>query len=199
MRLITCTDQVERCVPVGRVRVCDRKGIIAPGRPGNDDVKEELGNLTNPDGETGDLRDALTGAHVFIGVSVGGLLGGDDIRRMADDPVVLAMANPIPEIMPDEARAAGAAIVGTGRSDYPNQVNNVLAFPGLFRGALDARARLFTDTMKFAAMEAIAESVHEPTPGRILPHPFNRSVAVEVARRVAEAARASGVCHDDWE
>ena len=113
---------------------------------------------------------------------------------MAPDPIVLAMANPIPEIRPEEALSGGARIVGTGRSDYPNQVNNVLAFPGLFRGALEARATRFTNSMKLAAVDAIAAAVEEPTPGRILPSPFDRSVAVNVAERVAEAARRAGVC-----
>ena len=194
-RLLTCVDADERCIPVGRLRICDSKGILFPGRPGNDEVKEELARLTNPEGDTGDLRAALRGADVFIGVSRGGLLGADDIRTMADDPIVLAMANPIPEVTPDEARAGGAAIVGTGRSDYPNQVNNVLAFPGLFRGALEARATRFTDRMKFAAVDAIVASVGEPTAGRILPEAFDRSVPVAVAQAVAEAARDGAVCH----
>ena len=192
-RLLTCVEEDERCIPVGRLRVCDSKGIIAPGRAHMDPVKAELAQLTNPDGELGSLRDALRGADVFIGVSRGNLLQAEDIRTMGTDPIVLAMANPIPEIDPDQARSGGAAIVGTGRSDYPNQVNNVLAFPGLFRGALAARASRFTNQMKFAAIEAIAEHVHEPTPGRILPEAFDRSVAVAVAKRVAEAARSSGV------
>ena len=113
---------------------------------------------------------------------------------MAPDPIVFAMANPTPEIMPDEAIAGGAAVVGTGRSDFPNQVNNVLAFPGLFRGALEARAKRFTNRMKFAAIQAIAGHVPEPTRRQVLPLAFDRSVAVEVARAVAAAARAEGVC-----
>ena len=153
----------------------------------------EIGRLTNPEAQQGKLADALAGADVFVGVSRGDLLGAEEIRRMADDPIVLAMANPVPEIMPEEARRGGAAIVGTGRSDFPNQVNNVLAFPGLFRGALAVRATRFTGAMKLAAMQAIAACVEEPTPKRILPSPFNRSVATNVASAVAEAARDSGV------
>jgi malate dehydrogenase (oxaloacetate-decarboxylating) len=192
-RLVTCVESDDRCIPVGRVLVCDSKGIIAPGRAHMDPVKEELARLTNADGLSGSLRDALRGADVFIGVSRGNLLRAADVRTMAADPIVLAMANPTPEIDPDEARAGGAAIVGTGRSDHPNQVNNVLAFPGLFRGALEARASRFTNAMKFAAVEALTDHVREPTPGRILPEAFDRSVAVAVAKRVAAAARASGV------
>ena len=195
--LLTCTDQSEHCIPVGKLRVCDSRGILAPGREHNDEVKESLARLTNPDGEEGDLRKALEGADVFIGVSRGNLLKADDIRRMNADSIVLAMANPTPEILPDEAKRGGAAIVGTGRSDFPNQVNNVLAFPGLFRGALEARAQRFTEGMKFAAIDAIARCVPEPTPGAILPPAFDRSVAVNVARAVAEAAHRAGVCYEE--
>lgn len=190
-RLLTCVDGDERCIPVGRLTICDSRGILAPGREHQNATKEELARMTNPEGRSGGLRDALRGADVFIGVSRGNLLNGEDVRTMATDPIVLAMANPTPEIDPAEARAAGAAIVGTGRSDYPNQVNNVLAFPGLFRGALAARAQRFTDRMKFACIDAIAEHVGEPTAGRILPEAFDRSVAVAVANRVAAAARGT--------
>ena len=194
-RLLSCTDEDDRCIPVGKLRVCDSTGILWPGRPRNSELKEELARLTNPDGEQGDLRTALRGADAFVGVSRGDLLDAADIRTMAPDPIVLAMANPTPEIHPDEARKGGAAVVGTGRSDFPNQVNNVLAFPGLFRGALEARATRFTNSMKFAAVDAIAGAVAEPTPGRILPEPFDRSVAVTVAHVVADAARRAGICH----
>jgi malate dehydrogenase (oxaloacetate-decarboxylating) len=195
-RLLTCVEDHDRCIPVQSVRICDSRGILAPGREHQDAVKEELAVQTNPEGQRGTLRDALAGADIFIGVSKGGLLKAEDIRSMAKDPIVLAMANPDPEILPAEAEAGGAFVVGTGRSDFPNQVNNVLAFPGLFRGALQARARCFTNAMKFAAVEAIAECVIEPTPHRILPSPFDRSVASRVASAVAEAARAGGVCAD---
>lgn len=181
---------------VGKLRVCDSKGVLVPGAPRNSAVKEEIARLTNPEGESGDLRSVLAGADVFVGVSRGGLLQADDVRTMAKDPVVLAMANPTPEIEPDEARAGGAAVVGTGRSDHPNQVNNVLAFPGLFRGALAARATRFTDAMKLAAVDAIVESVSEPTPNRILPTPFNRSVAVMVGSAVEAAARRDRVARE---
>ena len=194
-RLLTCQDAGGRCEAVRSIAICDSRGRIAPGRDHQDPVKEELARLTNPEGRTGSLHEALEGAHVFIGVSRGGLLDGDDVRRMAPDPIVLAMANPEPEIDPEVAREAGAAVVGTGRSDHPNQVNNVLAFPGLFRGALRARATRFTDSMKLAAVEALAGLVAEPTAGRILPEAFDRSVAPAVAGAVERAARAAGVCH----
>jgi malate dehydrogenase (oxaloacetate-decarboxylating) len=193
-RLLTCAEGGDRCIPVKRIRVCDSKGIVWPGRPGNDEIKEELGADTNPEGDEGTLEDALRGADVFIGVSRGDLFGADVVRTMAQDAIVLAMANPIPEVRPEEALRGGARVVGTGRSDYPNQVNNVLAFPGLFRGALEARATRFTTSMKLAAVDAIAEAVEEPAAGRILPSPFDRSVAVAVADRVAQAARRAGVC-----
>ena len=197
--LLTCQNEDSgACSIMGRVRVCDSKGILWPGRPGNDEVKEDIARRTNPQKQQGDLRDALVGANVFIGVSKGNLLKADDVKTMAKDPILLAMANPIPEIDPEEARRGGAAVVGTGRSDYPNQVNNVLAFPGLFRGALEARAQRFTASMRLAAVEAITGCVEEPTPGRILPSPFDRSVAPRVARAVAEAAREGGVCRDGW-
>lgn len=195
-RLLNCTEGNERCIPVGKLRICDSKGILAPGRDANDEIKEEIARETNPDGESGDLRDALRGADVFIGVSRGNLLKKGDIETMAGDPIVFAMANPTPEIDPEEARSGGAAIVGTGRSDYPNQVNNVLAFPGLFRGALEARAKRFTEGMKFAAIDAIADAVSEPTAGQVLPGAFDRSVAVAVAKAVSEAARNADVCYD---
>lgn len=194
--LLTCQEQADQCIPVGSLRVCDSKGILWPGRPGNNPQKETIARLTNPDGDQGDLRDALRGANAFIGVSKGNLLNADDIRLMEPESIVLAMANPTPEIMPDEAMRGGAAIVGTGRSDFPNQVNNVLAFPGLFRGALEARAKRFTTSMKFAAIQAICDGVEEPTANRILPSPFNRSLAVSVANAVAEAARRAKVCYE---
>jgi len=195
--LLGChSGDTDQRVPVGKIRVCDSKGILWPGRPGQNPTKEEIARVTNPEAQQGDLRDALRGADVFIGVSRGNLLVADDIRSMAKDPIVFAMANPTPEIDPEEARAGGAAIVGTGRSDYPNQVNNVLAFPGLFRGALEARARKFNAAMKLAAVSAIVDCVQEPTPGRILPAPFNRSVAPQVAAAVRAAAETSGVCRN---
>jgi len=184
----------QQIVPVRRVLVCDSRGVLAPGREGQDAIKEELARLTNPDGFAGSIRDALVGADVFLGLSRGNVIGRAEIQAMAPGPIVLALANPAPEIDPEEARAAGAAIVGTGRSDYPNQVNNVLVFPGLFRGALDARASRFTPSMKLAAAQALIRMVPEPTPDRILPSPLDRAVPATVGRAVAKAAREDGVC-----
>jgi malate dehydrogenase (oxaloacetate-decarboxylating) len=137
----------------------------------------------------------MKGADIFVGVSAPGLVTGEMVRSMAKDPVILAMANPTPEIMPDEARAAGASIIGTGRSDFPNQINNVLAFPGIFRGALDARASDINDEMKIAAANAIAGLItdSELTPDYIIPAPFDPRVAPAVASAVHDAARKSGV------
>ncbi len=194
-KLLAGDEELERPPRVAKVRICDSRGIVFPGREGNNAIKEELGRLTNPKAQAGSLADALRGTDVFIGVSRGNLLHAEDIRTMAQDAIVLAMANPVPEIDPEEAESGGALVIGTGRSDYPNQVNNVLAFPGMFRGALEARATRFTDSMKLAAVDALVEAVDEPSACRILPAPFDRSVAVEVANRVAGAARQSGVCH----
>ena len=170
--------------------MCDRKGILWEGREGVVGHKLELARLTNPEGVKGGLKEAMVGADVFVGVSSPGLLTGDMIKTMAKNPVVFAMANPVPEIMPEEAIAAGVKVMGTGRSDFPNQINNVLAFPGLFRGALDARSRNITDEMKLAAAYAIAGIVSEEelNPEYIIPSPFDKRVAKEVAEKVMEAA-----------
>ena len=192
-RLLSCVDTSDRCIPVAELLVCDSRGVIGPDREGLDPVKAEMLEHTNRDRISGTLADAVRGADVFIGVSKAGVLNQDHVRSMARDAVVLAMANPEPEILPDEALAAGAAVVGTGRSDFPNQVNNVLAFPGLFRGALEVGATRFTSGMKFAAIDAIASCVQGPSPTRILPAAFDRSVAFSVGRAVAEAAHRDGV------
>lgn len=176
------------CVPVKDIVVCDSRGAIHRNRTDLSPEKEAILGFTNRSGQEGSLQEVLRGKDVFIGVSRGNLLNQDDIRSMADDPIVLAMANPIPEIMPDDARAAGAAIIGTGRSDFPNQVNNVLAFPGIFRGALNARASSITDTMKIAAAHALADAVEDRCPERILPDPLDRSIAPRVAQAVQTAA-----------
>ncbi|MEM7698749.1 MAG: NADP-dependent malic enzyme, partial [Verrucomicrobiota bacterium] len=189
-KLLRCIDMDPGvCTPVADVVICDSKGSIHRQRTDLNSQKTDLLRFTNRDDRSGTLRDILKGADVFVGVSKGNLIGRDDVARMADSPVILAMANPIPEILPDEARAGGAAIVGTGRSDFPNQVNNVLAFPGIFRGALDARATQITAAMKLAAAHALAAAVDELGPDRILPSPLNRSVAPRIARAVAEAAK----------
>ncbi|MGH7279968.1 MAG: malic enzyme-like NAD(P)-binding protein, partial [Polyangiaceae bacterium] len=151
----------------------------------------EKGNREN---KTGTLADAMIGADVFIGLSTGNLVTADMVKSMRKDPIVFPMANPTPEIMPDLARAAGAAVVGTGRSDFANQINNVLAFPGIFRGSLDAGATRIHDDMKLEAARALAEYVAEPNVERILPDPLDRNVAPRVGKAVAEAAKRAGVC-----
>ncbi len=173
---------------VGNIVVCDSKGAIYKGRDHLNSEKERLLEFSNKENIQGTLRDVLKNADVFIGVSKGNLLGSADIKLMAKDPFVFAMANPIPEIMPDLAIAAGAAVVGTGRSDFPNQVNNVLAFPGIFRGALDAKAPKITDGMKLAAAKALAHCLAEPRVDKILPLPLDRFVAPFVSRAVRDAA-----------
>lgn len=187
-RLLRCVGHAEStCVPVAEIVVCDRKGAIHSGRSDLNAEKNALLGYTNFGQRSGGLKDVLVGADVFIGVSKGNLLTAEDIRTMAPDPVILAMANPTPEIMPDEARRGGAAIVGTGRSDFPNQVNNVLAFPGIFRGALDSQATRITNEMKIAAAYALAEAVTGLTADRILPDPLDASVAPRIAAAVAAA------------
>ena len=165
----------------------DSQGAIYEGRDDLNESKREIALLTNREGAAGSIHDAIEGADVFIGLSMAGVLGRKDIGRMAKDSVVIAMANPVPEIMPDEAAAGGAAVIGTGRSDFPNQVNNVLAFPGVFRGALDARATRVTGEMRLAAATALAGMVPSPTAERILPSPLDRSVAPTVGKAVAAA------------
>ena len=181
------------CTPIGDIVVCDRQGAIHAGRPGLNEAKRELLSFTNRSNTSGDIHEVLRGADVFIGVSKGGLLSGADVKGMAAHPILFAMANPIPEILPDEALAAGAAVVGTGRSDMPNQVNNVLAFPGIFRGALDAGAPTITAGMKLAAARALANCVEHPTPERVLPGPFDAGVMQAVAASVSRAARSATV------
>ena len=165
----------------------DSQGAIYEGRDDLNPAKQQIAKLTNREGAAGSIHDAIEGADVFIGLSMAGVLDRRDIERMAKDSVVIAMANPVPEIMPDEAAAGGAAVIGTGRSDFPNQVNNVLAFPGVFRGALDARATHVTGAMKLAAATALAGMVESPTAERILPSPLDRSVAPTVGKAVAAA------------
>lgn len=186
-RLLRCVGHDPNvCVPVRDIIVCDSKGAIHAGRSNLAGYKHDLLNHTNRAGQAGSIQEVLAGADVFIGVSKGNLIGGDDVRRMADRCIILAMANPIPEIMPDLAHDAGAAVVGTGRSDFPNQVNNVLAFPGIFRGALDAHAARITDQMKLAAAKALAACVTEDqlSPEHILPDPLDRAVAPRIAEAV---------------
>lgn len=179
---------------MGNIIMCDRKGIICDG----DDLKpakQDIADFTNKNHLRGSLVDAMKGADIFIGVSAPGVVTEDMIKSMAKDPIVLAMANPVPEIMPDLAKAAGAAVVGTGRSDFPNQINNVLAFPGIFRGALDVRASDINEEMKIAAAKALAGLVsdEELSADYIIPKPFDPRVGKTVAAAVAQAARDSGV------
>ena len=177
------------------VIMTDRQGAIYEGREGLNSVKEEMAKITNFNKEKGTLADVIKGADVFIGVSAPGTLTQDMVRSMAKDPIVFACANPTPEIFPDEAKAAGAAVVSTGRSDYPNQVNNVLCFPGIFRGALDVRASDINDEMKIAAAKALAGLISddELSADNILPKAFDTRVKDAVAKAAAQAARDSGV------
>ena len=177
------------------VVMCDRKGAIYEGRDGLNPVKEEIAKVTNRSLEKGSLADVIKGADVFIGVSAPGALTKEMVQTMNRDAIIFACANPTPEIFPDEAKAGGAAVVSTGRSDFPNQVNNVLAFPGIFRGALDVRASDINDEMKVAAARAIAGLVSDDALNAdyILPAAFDPRVKDAVAAAVAEAARKSGV------
>ena len=177
------------------VIMTDRKGAIYEGREGLNPIKEEMAKITNFAHEKGSLADVIRGADVFIGVSAPGALTGDMVRTMAEDPIIFACANPVPEIFPDEAKAAGAAVVSTGRSDFPNQVNNVLCFPGIFRGALDVRASDINDEMKIASAKALAGLVsdEELCADYILPKAFDPRVKDAVAKAAAEAAVRSGV------
>ena len=177
------------------VTLCDRKGAIYAGRAeGMNPVKEEIAQVTNPAKRAGSLADVLAGADVFIGVSAPGAVTTDMVKTMSKDAVIFACANPTPEIFPDDAKAGGAAVVATGRSDYPNQLNNVLAFPGIFRGALDARASDINDAMKIAAAHALADLVGDDlSADYIIPAAFDPRVRDAVASAVEQAARASGV------
>jgi len=174
-------------ISVKEVILCDTKGIVHRDRDDLNATKREILSWTNPNNSKGSVKDALVGADVFIGVSQANLLVADDIRTMNKDAVIFALANPVPEIMPDEALKGGAAIVGTGRSDLPNQINNVLAFPGIFRGALDGRAKRITTAMKLAAAYAIANSVYNMALDKVVPSTLNLRVAHEVSLAVQEA------------
>lgn len=181
---------------VRNITMCDTKGAIFAGRTyGMNTVKEEVAKITNLEKVEGKLSDVIKGADVFIGVSVSGALTKDMIQTMNSDPIIFAMANPDPEIMPNEAKLAGAKVVGTGRSDFPNQVNNVLAFPGIFRGALDVQATHINEEMKIAAVYAIADLISEDElhADYVIPAPFDPRVAPAVAKAVAKAAMETGV------
>ena len=177
------------------VILCDRKGAIYEGREGLNKEKEEMAKITNKDHEAGTLEEVLKGADVFIGVSAPGCVTQDMVRSMNENPILFPMANPTPEIMPDLAKEAGAAVVGTGRSNFPNQINNVLAFPGIFRGALDVRASEINDEMKIAAAKAIASFVTDDllSADYIIPSALDKNVATAVAEAVAKVAKETGV------
>ncbi|KUG20996.1 nadp-dependent malic enzyme [hydrocarbon metagenome] len=199
VRLLGCIGYSPHvCQKVRDIVVCDTKGIIHRQREGlyANKYKFILSDETNRSGKTGTLADAVEGADVLIGVSAPNLFTQEMIRSMNDNPIVFAMANPVPEIMPDLAKEAGAAIVGTGRSDFPNQINNALAFPGVFRGALDAFATRISDEMKVAAAHAIADYVSRPHRDHIVPAILDRQVTRRVAVAVREAAIASGCARD---
>ena len=176
--------------------LCDRKGAIYEGRPeGMNPVKDEMSKVTNLDKKAGSLADMLVGADVFIGVSAPGAVTTEMVKTMNKDAIIFACANPIPEIFPDDAKAGGAKVISTGRSDFPNQINNVLAFPGVFRGAFDVRASDINDEMKIAASEALANLItdEELSPEYIIPKAFDKRVGPAVAKAVAEAAKRTGV------
>ena len=176
------------------ITMCDRKGAIYAGREGLNWIKEEMAQVTNPEKKAGSLADMLVGADVFIGVSAPGTVTTEMVNTMNRDAIVFACANPTPEIFPDDAKAGGAAVVSTGRSDYPNQINNVLAFPGVFRGAFDVRAKDINEEMKLAAAQALANLVGDQlSEDYIIPAAFDPRVGPAVAKAVAEAARKSGV------
>ena len=180
---------------VRHIKMADSVGILCEGRERMNPAKDEIARITNPEKLSGNLADAMKGADVFIGVSAPHVVTQDMVRSMADSPILFPMSNPVPEIEPDEALAAGAAVVGTGRSDHPNQINNVLVFPGLFRGALDVRASDINEEMKQAASHALAALVSpdELDPKYVLPAAFDPRVGPAVAKAVAQAARDSGV------
>ena len=181
---------------VKNITLCDRKGAIYEGRTeGMNPVKEEMAKVTNLEKKSGSLADVLVGADVFIGVSAPGVVTPDMVKTMNKDAVIFACANPTPEIFPDDAKAGGARVVATGRSDFPNQINNVLAFPGIFRGAFDVRAKDINDEMKLAAARALAELItdEELSEDYIIPKAFDKRVGKAVAKAVADAARETGV------
>jgi malate dehydrogenase (oxaloacetate-decarboxylating) len=167
--------------------ILDSKGVIYKGRQKLDKYKNELAKTTNKNRVKGGLKEALPGADVFIGVSVANILKPELIKSMNNSPIVFAMANPVPEIMPDQAIMAGAAIVATGRSDFPNQINNVLAFPGVFRGALDAKAEFINEEMKLAAVTALTDYLKHPTSEKIIPSPLDKQLVVKIAEAVAKS------------
>lgn len=178
------------------IRACGRQGRLIPGSLTNNNIQEKVAQLTNPAGIEQNLAEALTGADVFIGVSGANIVSAEMVQAMNDKPIIMALANPEPEIAPELALEAGAAVVATGRSDYHNQINNVLGFPGIFRGALDVHASDINTEMKIAAAYAIASLVEEPRADYIIPSPFDPRVAETVAKAVADTARKTGVARE---
>lgn len=196
-KMLRCINIDERvCTSVKDVVLCDSRGIIYDGRDNLNRYKQEIAKQTNRDKKKGGLADALTGADVFIGVSVADAVTQEMIKSMNKNPIIFAMANPVPEIEPQEAKEAGAAVIGTGRSDYPNQINNVLAFPAIFRGALDAKATIISNEMKIAAALALANSV-EPTAEKILPEPLEKDYVQNIVKAVKDEAVRSGKVRKD--
>ena len=194
-KLLLCINVDKKiCTSVKEIVLCDSKGIIYDGRGDLNQFKQQMAKITNSSKRKGTLKEALRGADVFIGVSTANLLTANDLKAMSKDAIVFAMANPNPEIMPDEAGKV-AVIVGTGRSDFPNQINNSLGFPGVFRGALDAKATKINNEMKIAAANALAGCV-EPTKDNILPYTLDKGVVPKVAAAVAKAAKETGVCRE---
>lgn len=193
-RLLRCVEHenATACIPVKDIIVCDSNGILSAERGDLNDSKRAVLSFTNANNKSGTIQDALVGADVFIGVSVANLLTAEDIATMNKDSIVFALANPVPEIMPAEAHKGGALIVGTGRSDLPNQVNNVLGFPGIFRGALDARAKRITPAMKLAAAYAIASCIKHPMYDEVIPATLDIKVASAVAEAVKKVALEEG-------
>ncbi len=188
-RLLSCCMLPRKlCIPVKEIIVVDSKGIISKKRKNLPLHKKQLLHYTNPGNISGKLPDALAEADVFVGVSTGNVLKPEWIRHMAEKPIIFALSNPIPEIMPEKAKRAGAFIVGTGRSDFPNQINNALAFPGIFRGALDARAAVINDLMKLVAATAISVFIKKPSRARILPRLLDKKLHSAVAKAVKKAA-----------
>lgn len=185
------TAKLLHCYGIQNLILCDSKGIVSADRKDLSPIKKNLLAITNRNNLSGLLKDALRSADIFIGVSKGNLLSEKDIESMARFPIVFALANPTPEIMPDEARRFGVAVAASGRSDFENQINNVLAYPGIFKGAIEVRVRDITDRMKIAAAEALAAVVKNPTAKKIIPDPFDRKVVPAVSNAVKKAARSA--------
>jgi malate dehydrogenase (oxaloacetate-decarboxylating) len=182
----TATMKLFSLYGVKNIVACDSKGILSPHRTDLDDAKKSLLTFTNLDNQDGTLKNAIVGADVFIGLSAPNVIDRHDVAKMNRDAIIFGMANPTPEIMPDEAKAGGAAIVGTGRSDMPNQINNVLAFPGIFKGVLACGKKKITDEMKLRAAEALASAVENPTADMVIPNPFDKSVVDIVAKAMMD-------------